>query len=108
MQINALTEEYENVTVLGHPMLFTCSRIDRDTVPGGLYAYDVRHDDDQQGVPCELAKYVLVNHWGTVITDEPVELKENYHNAYHPLTEDDWNYEGTTSTLEEYLGRKKA
>ena len=28
-----MTEKFEDVTVLGHPMLFTCLRVDRDTVP---------------------------------------------------------------------------
>ena len=37
MRVNAMTEKFEDVTVLGHPMLFTCARVDRDTVPEGLY-----------------------------------------------------------------------
>ena len=36
MRVNAMTEKFEDVTVLGHPMLFTCLRVDRDTVPQGL------------------------------------------------------------------------
>ena len=39
MRVNAMTEKFEDVTVLGHPMLFTCARVDRDTVPKGLYVY---------------------------------------------------------------------
>ena len=39
-----MTEKFEDVTVLGHPMLFTCLRVDRDTVPQGMYMYEVRHD----------------------------------------------------------------
>ncbi len=34
---NAMTETFEEVTVLDRPMLFTCGRIDRATVPKGLY-----------------------------------------------------------------------
>lgn len=37
MRVNAMTEKFEDVTVLGHPMLFTCLRVDRATVPEGLY-----------------------------------------------------------------------
>lgn len=37
MRVNAMTEQFEDVTVLGHPMIFTCLRVDRDTVPEGLY-----------------------------------------------------------------------
>ena len=52
-----MTEKFEDVTVLGHPMLFTCLRVDRDTVPQGMYMYEVRHDDDQQndGYPHDVA-----------------------------------------------------
>ena len=37
MRVNAMTEQFEDVTVLGHPMIFTCLRVDPDTVPEGLY-----------------------------------------------------------------------
>lgn len=56
MRVNAMTEKFEDVTVLGHPMLFTCARVDRDTVPEGLYMYEVRHDDDQQGDPVQICQ----------------------------------------------------
>ena len=35
--IDATKETFESVTVLDKPMLFTCARIDRDTVPKGMY-----------------------------------------------------------------------
>lgn len=101
MKVNALTEHFEVVTLLGKEVLFTCLRVDRSTVPEGMYAYDVRHDDDCQGIPVEIQKFVLVNHWGTVITKEPLDLGEY---GYLYLEEDDWNYEGYTKTLDEYRG----
>ena len=36
MTIDARKERFELVEVLGHPMLFTCLRVDRSTVPKGL------------------------------------------------------------------------
>ena len=63
-----MTEKFEDVTVLGHPMLFTCLRVDRDTVPQGMYMYEVRHDDDQQGEPVQIANWIMVNHWGTLLS----------------------------------------
>ena len=66
MSCNAMTEHYEEITVCGKPALFTSFRIKRDTVPDGLYAYDVRHDDDCRGIPCEIAPFIMVNHWGTI------------------------------------------
>lgn len=44
MTFHAMTEHYEEITVCGKPALFTSIRIRRDTIPDGLYAYDVRHD----------------------------------------------------------------
>ncbi len=55
MTFNAMTEHYEEITVCGKPALFTSIRIKRDTIPDGLYVYDVRHDDECQGIPCEIA-----------------------------------------------------
>ena len=65
-------DKFEDVTVLGHPMLFTCLRVDRDTVPQGMYMYEVRHDDDQQGEPVQIANWIMVNHWGTLISNRPI------------------------------------
>lgn len=86
---NAMTEIYEEITLLEKPALFTGARLDRSTVPEGLYAYDVRHDDECQGIPCEVANYIMVNHWGTVLTVEPLDLGEQ---GYRLLEEEDWDY----------------
>lgn len=103
---NAMDEVYEEVTVFGKPMLFTCLRIDRDTVPKGMYLYEVRHDDDQQGDPVQMANWIMVNHWGTLISNQPVKLEKSptVNNAYRDIDpETDWNYEGVDSTLKEYM-----
>lgn len=76
MRVNAMTEQFEDVTVLGHPMIFTCLRVDRDTVPEGLYMYEVRHDDDQQGDPVQIGNWIMVNHWGTIISNKPIRLEQ--------------------------------
>lgn len=55
--------DYEEVTVLGKTMLFTCQRVDRNTVPKGMYFYEVRHDDYGRGDPCQIADWILVNYW---------------------------------------------
>ena len=106
MRVNAMTEKFEDVTVLGHPMLFTCARVDRDTVPEGLYMYEVRHDDDQQGDPVQIANWIMVNHWGTLITNKSIRLEpsERINNAYRDIDpEEDWNYEGSVATVKEYM-----
>lgn len=106
MRYDAAKEEYEQVTVLGHTMLFTCGRIDRDTVPKGMYLYEVRHDDDGRGDPCEIAEKIMVNHWGTLITNRPIKLQidERTGKGYREIDpETDWSYEGVCATLSKYM-----
>ena len=91
MSCNAMTEHYEEITVCGKPALFTSFRIKRDTVPDGLYAYDVRHDDDCRGIPCEIASFIMVNYWGTIILAEPLELPDDGRRYIDEET--DWNYD---------------
>ena len=103
---NAMTGIYEEVTVLGKPMLFTDLRIDRATVPKGLYMYEVRYDDDNCGDPAQIANWVMVNHLGTLISRKPLKLvpSKAVNNAYLDIDpKKDWNYEGTSSSLSEYL-----
>ena len=109
--VDAMEETFENVTVLGHPMLFTCLRVDRKTVPEGLFLYEVRHDDDQQGEPVQIANWVMVNHWGTLISDRKIALEPNIsgNNAYLDIDpENDWNYEGTTAKVQDYMKDRPA
>ncbi len=91
MTFNAMTEHYEEITVCGKPALFTSIRIKRDTVPDGLYTYDVRHDDECRGIPCEIAPFVMVNHWGTIILAEPLDLPDDGRRYIDEET--DWNYD---------------
>ena len=70
--------------------------------------YEVRHDDDGRGDPCEIANWIMVNHWGTVISNRPVQFNEQTPSGkpYRLIdSEADWNYEGTTQTLKEYMER---
>lgn len=72
MTVDARKERFELVEVLGHPMLFTCLRVDRSTVPKGLYLYEVRNDDDQCGLPVEIGRWVMVNHWARCCPPYPL------------------------------------
>lgn len=96
--IDANETDYERFEILGHDALFTNLRIDRKSLPDGLYAYDLRDCDDCSGNPAELRNFVLVNHWGTVITKEPIEGADEG----IVLDEDDYNYLGEDMTLKEF------
>ena len=43
---NIGNETFESMTINDTPALFTDMRIDRNAVPEGLYAYDIRESDD--------------------------------------------------------------
>ncbi len=106
MGLDASTARFELVTVLGYPMLFTCCRVDRSTVPKGLHLYEVRHDDDMHGDPVEIGDWILVNHWGTLLTTTPIKLDRHpqLHRSFRGIDpEQDWNYESYELTVEQYL-----
>ena len=101
MKINASKETFELMEMLGQMVLFTNMRVDRSTIPEGLYAYDVRHDDDCTGEICEIKPSVMVNHWGTIICKEPVQLDAYWHSKF--VDENDYSYLGDTASLDEYI-----
>ena len=68
--------------------------------------YEVRHDDYGRGDPCQIGKWIMVNHWGTLISNEKLKLipDQKMNNAYLNIdAERDWNYEGVSITLQEYM-----
>ena len=105
MRYKADNEMYEVVTVFGQEALFSCERIERTSVPKGLYQYEVRHDDCCQGIPCEVAKGILVNFWGTLLTKEPIEEVESY--GYRYIMDDEWEEKGASCMLEEWMEVEK-
>ena len=70
MRYKANELKYERVRILGKIGFFTNERIQKDSVPERVFQYEVRHDDLCQGIPCEVAKGILVNFWGTILTRE--------------------------------------
>lgn len=64
MTVNASTEEFQHVELLGKYALFTNGRIGRSTVPEGWYCYDFRGSDDDPGELCYIEESVAVNHAG--------------------------------------------
>ena len=74
MSYDAQKVTYQEVTIFDRPALFTECRIDRTTVPEGVYRYELRHGDEDWGEPRELARGLMVNFYGTVLTREPFQL----------------------------------
>ena len=107
MRYNALEQRYMDIRVFGKPALFYDMRLDRNTVPKGLYLYEVRYDDDNIGEPVQLAKKILVNYFGTILTREPITLNSD---GYLDISEkEDWDYNGGKyTTLEEFMNKESS
>ena len=74
MSYDAKQATYQEVTILGKPALFTECRLDRTTVPEGVYRYELRHADEDWGEPATLSRSIVVNYYGSVLTREPFQL----------------------------------
>lgn len=70
--VHAKDGDYMEVELFGKPALFSNYRIIRETVPKGLYCYDLRGSDYDPGDPIAVEPFVGVNHAGTVLTLEPI------------------------------------
>ena len=103
---NAMTEGFEEVTILNKPALFTSLRIDHATIPRGYHKYEVRHDDDCQGDAVQIAKRIMVNHWGTLITHEEINLPPD---GYLDIEPEDLNYStGDCQSMKEFMDKYPA
>lgn len=99
---NAMEETFEEIELFGKPALFTILRVDRSTVPKGLYLYEVRGDDDGGGDPVQIAEKIVVNHYGSIITSKPLILSNDYLDI-NP--EEDWNFIGGHTTIKEFYNK---
>lgn len=98
--INLSDEEYEIIEMAGEKALFTNGRITSDDIPKGLNCYHLRQSDEGERFAA-LENIVTVNHGGSVITKEHIELGEK---GYISLNEDtEPNFLGETTTIKEYF-----
>ena len=65
----------QNVSVRGILCEFYDMRIDRSTVPAEKFMYEVA-DDDCDGVPARIRPGILVNFFGTIISDQKLKPDE--------------------------------
>ena len=93
---NIGNETFESMTINDTPALLTDMRIDRNAVPEGLYAYDIRESDDGDRL-ATIEPTVMVNHGGTILTrKEFITEKDGY------VQIDEYGFEASM-TLEEWL-----
>lgn len=76
-------------------------RLDQETVPKGLYLYEVRYDDETWE-PVQIAKGILANHLGSVLTRERLKIPANGYLDLEAKT--DWKYKDKgCRTVQEFL-----
>lgn len=99
--VDAKNEIFEHIELFDSPAMFTNARVDRSTVPEGLFCYDIRGSDDDPGALCVMENHVLVNHAGTVIGTVNYMLgKDDY-----KVIGEGINFLGDEITLDEFCGR---
>lgn len=67
-------ETFTRVRICGIECDFSDMRIDRSTVPKTRYQYEVADDDESQGDPARVRLGIMVNFFGTLISDVPLPL----------------------------------
>ena len=98
-------EQYQEIELFDKPGLFSNGRIVRDNLPEGVYCYDLRGSDYDPGEPVCVEERVVVNHAGSVLLTDPLELAEN---GRLMLTEEEGlNFVGGFSTLAQFLQEQK-
>ena len=98
-------EQYQEIELFDKPGLFSNGRIVRDNLPEGVYCYDLRGSDYDPGEPVCVEEQVVVNHAGSVLLTEPLELAED---GRLMLTEEEGlNFVGGFSTLTRFLQEQR-
>lgn len=98
-------EQYQEIELFDKPGLFSNGRIVRDNLPEDVYCYDLRGSDYDPGEQVCVEERVVVNHAGSVLLTEPLELAED---GRLMLTEEEGlNFVGGFSTLAQFLQEQR-
>lgn len=98
-------EQYQEIELFDKPGLFSNGRIVRDNLPEGVYCYDLRGSDYDPGEPVCVEERVVVNHAGSVLLTEPLDMAED---GRLMLTEEEGlNFVGGFSTLAQFLQEQR-
>lgn len=92
------TERYQEVELFDVPALFVNGRVELETLPEGIYRYELRGTDSDPGYPYSVEEHVTVNHAATILTAFPLKLPEEG----WLLIGDELNFTGGDMTIYEY------
>lgn len=92
-------EEYQQAEFYDVPALFSNGRVDRESLPEGIFCYELRGADYDPGHPLTVEEHVIVNHAATILTAVPVTIPEQKSLRLG----DGLNFTGGEQTIPEYL-----
>ncbi len=92
--------DYELIELFGKPALFTNERLTLNDIPLGLNLYHIRMSDDN-GMFAALEPEVKVNHGGSVITSENIDLGEEGYIEFTDETRS--NFLGQGLSIDDYV-----
>ncbi len=90
-RMNANEEKFTVVELFGKKVLYTPSRIDRATVPDGLFMYEIRYSSDEEYGTLE--KRVACDFESTIISDYEFALDEIIGSENHNISYKTISYE---------------
>lgn len=96
--IDVRKKKMAEVEVKGKMALFTELRVDKDTIPDGMYCYALPHGGDDR-MPCTIEQNVTVNYFGAVIVSVLFDFGTE---DYVPVSYDDFGFTGEHLTVGEY------
>lgn len=88
--------EFEVVKIAGKKAFFTTERLTDNDIPKGLFCYHLRENDEGNGF-ASIEKNVKVNHGGSVLFNEPLNLGKDGYIAFDDVNI--INFLGETATL---------
>ncbi|MDD6467225.1 MAG: hypothetical protein PUF50_03485 [Erysipelotrichaceae bacterium] len=96
-------ELFEPMKLFGKLVLFAPSRIKNEDISKGIYRYEY---DKGRGIICQISTLILVNHWGTILSNKPIKLNPD---GYCDIDEDkDIEYLSRPAiTISQYQNRFK-
>lgn len=80
---SAMVLRYDLMRFQNIPALFTTLRVRADSIPDGVYRYEIR-SDEETCEPCQLARRIAVNHYGTLLTVDPIQLPADGYLSFEP------------------------
>ena len=102
-QENIGDERMQAVEFMGRRALFSDTRLQEDEIPEGLYRYELRDGGD--GEFCSVEEKVIVNHAGTLLMKEPLDLGER---GYIELDDESGlDFLGYEQTMQEFITEEK-